>query len=139
MPAPKGNKSRLTHGVRSFVETGELPAGTSYIKGKLRQFRAAVEAEVQLANGELSLYQACLIQTACRHETVAQLWQRWLRVEMETLTIDQRLSVTQAIARASKERDAALKELGLNRDERKGAIEALFAPAEPAAAPASGE
>lgn len=115
MPAPAKNQNRLTHGVNYFLATGALPPGASYVQKVIAVFRRAVEYEIAERNGELSLYHHAVIQTACRHEVVAQLWQRWLKAEAKNMSVGERLSVTQAIARASTDRDKCLKELRLDR------------------------
>lgn len=133
MPARKGNTTGLTHGVNSFLATGALPAGCSHIKKEVGKLKAALEAEVLLVHGKINIIHKAAIQTALRHEVVALLLQRWLRISIDTLTPSERVAHATGFAKASAARDAALKELGLHVDKRKDAIDALFTEPEAAA------
>jgi hypothetical protein len=121
--APIGNGNAVRHG----LTTGKLPKGGAYIHRITNQFRAAVEAAVIDAKGEVSLIDAASIVTAVRWERHALLAQRWLRQEAATLTPDQRLSFSRDVARASGERDKCLRALGLDRDKQSTLIDALYA------------
>lgn len=126
MAAQRGNKYASKHGVRSFLATGSFPVGASRIAGNVGKLRAELEGAVIARKGVLDTYSAAVIQTAIRHEATAQLLQRWLRLESEKMTVAERVSTAQAIARSSTSRDASLKELGLHIDPKANAIDVLY-------------
>jgi hypothetical protein len=114
--ARKGNTNAQTHGLRSLLTTGSLPPGSGYIKRITNHLRAALERTVaEHKGGEVSLADAATVQTAVRWERHAMLCQRWLRIEGQTLTPDQRLAFSRDIARASTERDKCIRALGIDR------------------------
>jgi hypothetical protein len=67
---------------------------------------------------EITLIDAAYINTAFRCERHAQLAQRWLAMEAESMTPGDRLNYSREVARASAERDKAIAALRL--DERSG-------------------
>jgi hypothetical protein len=92
-----------------------LPKGCGYIQRECDQLRTVIETVTADAHeGQISVLQAALIQTAIRWERHASLAQRWLRLECAQLTPDQRLAYSRDIARASAERDKCLLQLGLD-------------------------
>jgi len=73
--APRGNSNRTTHGLHG----GKLPAGCRYIENNRNALRRQVESEIMDARGRITVVEAALTQSLCRHETRAQLIYRWLR------------------------------------------------------------
>jgi len=125
--APKRNRNAIRHG----LTTGQLPKGCGWVATITNQLRKALEDAVAVSKGEVSLYDASLINSATRWERHAMLAQRWLRVE-KGLTIDQKLTFSREVARASSERDRCLKELKLDACDTRSLIDALYAtPHEP--------
>ena len=91
-----------THGLRKWTVTGTLSGpGASYVRHTLAAFRADVEAAVIETKGELSVYHAALIQTACRHEGRAQLIQRLLRGLDADVSVPERIAYMKEIGAAS--------------------------------------
>lgn len=119
--APPGNKNAVRHG----LTTGKLPVGCGWVATLTNHLRTALENAVIAAHGEITLYEAAVINTAIRWERHAMLAQRWLRITAD-LTIDQKLAFHREVARASTERDKCLKELGLHASESRGIIDALY-------------
>jgi len=111
--APRGNRNALRIGTHSLT-LGRLPTGGSYIARLSRALRKQLESEIVKRDGATTCYTSALIQSACRHETRALLLQRWLRVGGE-IPLMQRLSILEAIGRASTARDTCLQKLGLDR------------------------
>ena len=74
--APKGNANRLRHGLRGC---GALPAGCSYIRRSLDEFRRQLEGEMLVRHGIVNLFAAACIQSAMRHERRSMLLQKILR------------------------------------------------------------
>lgn len=122
--APKSNKNAIRHG----LTCGQLPKGCTWVATLANELRKSLEDAVATAKGEISLYDAAIINSATRWERHAMLAQRWLRVET-TLTIDQKLAFHREVARASTERDKCLKELGLHTSDTSGIIDALYSTA----------
>ena len=135
MPANKGNRNRTTHGVYGYLAIGSLPKGASYIRRLLGQFRASLDSAVQEKCGEIGVYSAALIQSACRHEARAQLLTRWLRTAEGELPLAERLSVLREIGKATDSRDSCLQKLGLDRTEAYDPWAAIYAePIQPSSA-----
>lgn len=109
--APVGNANRTRHGMRG----AGLPPGCGHIQRATCAFRREVEAAVLEARGEITLVDAASINTAFRAERHAQLAQRWLAVEAESMTPADRLNYSREVARASELRDKALAALDLPR------------------------
>jgi len=127
--APFGNRNAMRHGLRA----GSLPKGASYIAREMVALRREIEDAVLARRGRIELYEAALIQTAVRWERHALLAQRWLRLNAETMTHEERVRYSREIARASSERDKCLKLLGL--DQEKDVWAELYAPQQPETPP----
>lgn len=111
--APRGNRNRVTHGLR--MPQAGLPKGASFINRICNEARRLIEKAVAEANGEIGVYAAACIQSAIRWERHAQLSARWLRLNCATFTPEQFLAYSREIARASSERDKCLEKLGLDK------------------------
>lgn len=113
--APRNNYNRMRHGLHA----GKLPADCKYIENSRNKLRRQVETEIVAARGKTTVYDAALIQSLCRHETRAQLLQRWLR-ESETdgkpLPIPDRAQLLREISSATDARDRCLEKLNLPSD-----------------------
>jgi hypothetical protein len=106
-----GNENAMRHGLKA----GKLPSDAKYIEVRLNIFRRNLEAAVMDSKGEVSIPDAASIQTAMRWERHAALAQRWLTKSYDELKPQERLSFSREIAKASTERDKALRELGLGK------------------------
>lgn len=109
MPAPAKNRNATRHGLRA----ASLPKGSSYITRATNELRRAIEDAVATAKGGVNIIDAATIQTIMRHERHAMLAQRWLKKDIENMTLDQRLKYSAEIGRASAERDKCLRSLGI--------------------------
>jgi hypothetical protein len=117
MPAPTGNISRLTSGLRRshrYLTAGRLPPRMSYIRRITREFRTALERAVTDAHGEVSMEHAGIVNTAMRFEVAALLAQRWLSEAGDTLSPSDKLAHVKLIAEASASRDKCVKLLKLD-------------------------
>jgi hypothetical protein len=65
------------------------------------------------SGGVLDIVTGAAIQTAQRWEKHARLASRWLRMEFDSLTPDQRVAFSREAAKASSERDKAIASLGI--------------------------
>lgn len=108
--APAGNQNGIKHGLTA----GTLPPGCGYVKRISKRFRDDLAQAVQDVKDEITITDACTIDTAARWHRHGLLAQRWLRNESETMTPDQKLSFSREIARAGTERDRCIKSLGLD-------------------------
>lgn len=86
--APLGNANGLRHGLRSSgsvidvrIGLGSMPAKLKRVERAVNSFRRMIEAAAVAAHGNIGVYHAALIQSACRHETHALLASRWLRLK----------------------------------------------------------
>ena len=127
MPGTQGNRNRTTHGTRGFLALGSLPKGASYIRRLVGRLRGELETAVQNTFGEISLEQAALIQSACRHEGVALLWQRWLRQRMSQLKASTLLQITKQISCSTDLRDRSIRALKIDRQGKQDAASVLYA------------
>ena len=116
--APAGNRNATRHGVYGFLALGRLPKGASYVRRLMGEFRSELERAVVEAHGEVSLSNAALITTVCRHEGRALLLSRYLALEGDALKTLERASLLEAIGRASDARDKAIEKLKLAQAER---------------------
>jgi len=129
--APAKNRNAIRHGLRS----ASLPASARFIEDQARVFRRCVRAAVTERTGsEPTLYEEALVLSVARHEQRAQLAGRWLRLEGDSLSIEQRLALLKTISDASDQRDKCLQKLGLDRKPGDADIWATlrYAPQEPA-------
>ena len=112
-----GNANALRHGVRAVrLNLASQPAKLKRVERAVNEFRRLIEAAVLDTHGEIGVYQAALIQSACRHETHAMLAARWLRLSGDALKPEQRLAYSKAVADASTARDKCLERLKLDAD-----------------------
>ena len=81
------------------------------------QLRHSLENILIERESEVTIYDAAVIQSACRHEGRAQLLQRWLR-ELDngdkSPSVQDRLSILREIGSATDARDKCLKSLRLH-------------------------
>ena len=108
--APKGNDNAARH----YLRAGKLPAKLQYIEHRINSFRRHLEDEVATKKGEVGLSDAAAINSACKWERHGLLAQHWLRHEAEKLSASDRLKFSEAIAKASDNRDKNLRLLGLD-------------------------
>lgn len=120
-----GNKCAVGHGapsgdangrgnLRHGLQAGKLPKRLQYIEKKINAFRRKLEDAVEQAKGEVSIVDAAAINSAAKWERHGMLALNWLRKEAETLSVGDRLKFSEAIAKASDNRDKNLRLLGLD-------------------------
>lgn len=108
--APKGNDNAARH----YLRAGKLPSKLQYVEHRINAFRRHLEDEVASKKGEVSIVDAAAINSACKWERHGLLAQHWLRHEAEILSAGDRLKFSEAIAKASDNRDKNLRLLGLD-------------------------
>jgi hypothetical protein len=118
----KGNVNAIRHGLTA----GKLPKDCQHVEIKINGLRRTLERAVIEAKGEVSLLDAATIQTACKWERHGALALRWLVKAGESLKPLECLKFSEAIAKASAERDRALQALRIDRDARDNVLEALY-------------
>lgn len=111
--APMGNTNASRHGTWSFLALGRLPKGASFIRRLMGGLRRELEKAVAATHGEVSLPHAALVTTICRHEGRALLFSRYLALEGDGIKLAERVSILEAIGRATDARDKAIKALDL--------------------------
>jgi hypothetical protein len=119
---PRKNRNSIRHGLKA----SQLPTGCKYIEVRLNSFRRQLEDGVLAAKGAVSMVDAACIQTCMRWERHAALAQRWLVKAGDSLKPVERLKFSEAIAKASSERDRALQALKIERDAKDSIIDALY-------------
>src|SRR5262245_1088337 len=115
--APFGNRNATLSGVRGWLAIGSYPKGAAYVRRIIGGLRVELATAVCATYGEMTKYQAALVQSACRHEGRALLLTRWLRVETG-LTLLERMAVLKEIGNATDSRDRCLKSIGLDSSPR---------------------
>ena len=107
---PAGNTNAVRHGLKG----GKLPKGCQYIEHRVNALRRQVEEAVLDVKGEITLVDAAMVNSILKWERHGLLAQHWLRHEADKLSASDRLRFSEAIARASDNRDRAIKALGLD-------------------------
>lgn len=110
--APVGNKNAIRHGLRA----GSLPKDCKHVEIACNRLRRELEDECLRVKGEVNLQDAACIATALRWERHGALCLRWLRLRGGELKPAEFIKFSESIARASAERDRAIRLLELNRD-----------------------
>lgn len=113
-PKSEGGQPDNTNAVTHGLKASGVPKGAAWVLTLIAMFRNQIESGVIAIKGSLGPMDDALTQSAVRWERHALLASRWLREEFAGLTIDQRLSLSREIARASDNRDRCLRELGLS-------------------------
>jgi hypothetical protein len=109
--APIGNNNACRHGLKG----GKLPKDCKFIEQRVNHFRRQVETAVLAQKGDIDLPDAAAVNTACRWEKHSCLAHRWLVKQWDVLKPEELLMFSREIAKASSERDKALREIGLSR------------------------
>lgn len=104
-----GNVNTQRHGLRG----GKLPAGCQHIENAVNSLRRQVEAAVIEQKGEINIVDAAAINSILKWERHGLLASHWLRKEAASLTPADRLRFSEAIAKASDQRDRNIRVLGL--------------------------
>lgn len=128
MAGRQGNTNACTHGLRMVVNG--LPPGCRRLEGTRRQLRRMLEQAVADVHGEVGIVHAATIQSIIRWETHAALCARWLRHALEKgepLTHADKLAYSREVARASAERDKAMRSLGIDKQGHQNVWATLYA------------
>jgi hypothetical protein len=108
------------------MKGSKLPPGCRYIEIRCNFLRRQCEAAVIALKGEVSLTDAAAINSILRWERHGMLAEHWLRKEMATLSPSDRLRFSEAIAKASDNRDRNIRQLGLDRDSTRDVLDTLY-------------
>ena len=92
--APRGNDNAARH----YLKAGKLPPTMAYIEKRVNAFRRHLEDAVGKAKGEVSIVDAAAINSALKWERHGILCQHYLRHNEETLSVDQFLKYSEAMA-----------------------------------------
>ena len=109
--APRGSINAIRHG----LVAGKLPASLEWVEKKTNAFRRGLERQVLDLKGEISVSDACSINSACKWERHGMLALNWLRELQQTdAAISERLRFSEAAAKASDARDRNIAALRLD-------------------------
>ena len=111
-----GPKKGSINAIRHGLTAGKLPRDAKYVEVKMNLFRREVESACLASKGKITLTDAAFIQTALKWERHAALALRWLNKAYDEMSPAERLNFSREIAKASTERDKAIKALNLDRD-----------------------
>ncbi|MCI0643212.1 MAG: hypothetical protein L0Y72_06530 [Gemmataceae bacterium] len=120
---PKGNSNAQRHGMKG----GKLPKGCMYIEHRVNSLRRQMETALMEAKGEINIIDAAAINSILKWERHGLLAAHWLRKEADKLSASDRLRFSEAIAKASDNRDRNIRALGLDRDNANSILDALYA------------
>jgi hypothetical protein len=126
--APLGDINSQRHGLRG----SKLPKQCRYVERRLNRLRDEQETAVLAVKGEMSLLDAAAITSAVKWERHGLLAAHWLRHEADRLSAADRLRFSEAVAKASDNRDRNIRLLALDRDARDSIIDQLYARPQPA-------
>lgn len=126
---PLGSANAQRHGMSG----GKLPKGCQYIENRVNALRRQVEAALLSAKGSIGIVDAAAVNSILKWERHGLLAAHWLRKEAEKLSAGDRLRFSEAIAKASDNRDRNIRALGLDRDSADKVLDALYARRIPAA------
>ena len=107
---PKGTRNHLRHGLTATA----LPPGCTGIRKSITQFRQSLEKIILANRDEIGVYDASLVNEACRWEQHSLLATRWLRLHADSMDHAGRLAYSREVARGASERSKALKELKID-------------------------
>jgi hypothetical protein len=107
---PRGNDNAARH----YLRAGKLPPRLQYVEHRINAFRRHLEEALVTAKGNVGIVDAAAINSACKWERHGLLAQHWLRHEADKLSAGDRLKFSEAIAKASDNRDKNIRQLGLD-------------------------
>lgn len=117
----KGSANAMTHGLcvsRNAMRHGMLssktPKGCKYIEGRVNNLRRQCEEALITVKGEIGIVDAAAINSVLKWERHGLLAAHWLRHEADKLSATERLKFSEAIAKASDNRDRSIRSLGLD-------------------------
>jgi hypothetical protein len=126
--APKGSANAIRHGMKG----SKLPKGCQYIENRVNSLRRQVEEALITVKGEINFVDAAAVNSILKWERHGLLAAHWLRHQIDKLSPSDRLKFSEAIAKASDNRDKAIRSLGLDRDKANDVLDALYSRALPA-------
>jgi hypothetical protein len=107
---PKGNRNAERHGMKG----SKLPKGCEYIENRVNALRRQVEDAIIAAKGKISIVDAAAVNSILKWEKHGLLASHWLRHEADKLSAGDRLRFSEAVAKASDNRDRNIKALELD-------------------------
>jgi hypothetical protein len=119
----KGNGNAIRHGMKG----NKLPKGCAYIENRVNSLRRQVEAALIEAKGAINIVDAAAVNSILKWEKHGLLAAHWLRKEADKLSAGDRLKFSEAIAKASDNRDRNIRLLGLDRDKADSILDKLYA------------
>jgi hypothetical protein len=129
--APRGNRNRITSGLRSFV-LGRYPPGCSYIARHGHLLRRQLREAVTTQEGSTNVWSEAVIASACQHECRRLLLLRWLRLADEPQTIRKSsmkdglaVAITEAKGLGIMDKAALLDKIGQATDARDRCLKVL--------------
>ena len=113
-PGKSGPKAGNTNAIRHGLKGSKLPTECKYIEHGVNALRRQLETALMDLRGEVTIVDAAHVNTACKWERHSRLAAHWLRRQTGKLSPTDVLKFSEAIARASDNRDRAIVALGLD-------------------------
>lgn len=92
------------------MRAAKLPPNCKYINEACELLRTQLEA----ALGDVSIHQAALINSAIRHEKMAALADRWLRLKLDSMTLSEITTVKDWLMSSTTARDRCIRDLQID-------------------------
>lgn len=109
--APHGNANAATHGMKG----SKFPPGANREQATVLAIVRAAKAACESQNGHpVTVHQNAVLHRLRRAATKDRLAARWLRLEADKLTIEQRMALTDAMSDAAEAIEKCLRQLGLD-------------------------
>lgn len=128
MPAIPENFNAMRAGYesRQILALGRLPKHATWIRRYVGRMRRCIEQAVLDAKGGLTLKDAMLVQSVCRHEIRALLAVRWLRLSYDDMCHADRLRHLDQLGRATEARDKTILRLKLDKSSEEDMLALIF-------------
>jgi hypothetical protein len=104
----------LRHGGFARQPLAALPRKAEYLRKKTARFRALLEKATRDKHGSISVAHAMAIQNASTHFALAEIWQRRLRLDHDTMDHATLADTSDRVSREIDRRDQAIARLGLD-------------------------
>jgi hypothetical protein len=131
MHGQPGNQNATRHGMQGT----KLPKGCKYIEIRVNVLRRQMEQAVLATKGEIGIVDAAAINSILKWERHGLLASFWLRKEIDKLSAADRLRFSEAMAKASDNRDRNIRALGLDRDKADDLLDRLYGRPKPKVLP----
>lgn len=122
MPAP------VKHGVQRYLRHHKLPPGCEHVTKEAARLERVLEETILTLRNSVTAYEAVVIQTARRQETIYRLLQHYMNHQEDELKLkpELRLAYLRDMKSAAEARDKAVEKLNINVDPKSLALDVVY-------------